>query len=169
MQLARFDGIAEEAAGAAGAPPVSRPWYHLSFEERAALVGALGGITFGYDIGVISGALVSLKEDFDLSADAEGLVVAMIAFGQMGGALVGVFLGFSGTEFGPLLAASPAGGSGGARARASRQRTRVGHAAADVLALLRRRIFLILILYKHNPHFQLWYQFLYHFHRLMYR
>ena len=92
MQLARFDGIAEEAAGAAGAPPVSRPWYHLSFEERAALVGALGGITFGYDIGVISGALVSLKEDFDLSADAEGLVVAMIAFGQMGGALVGGYL-----------------------------------------------------------------------------
>ena len=55
-----------------GAPPKEYPWYHLTFEEKAAMVGALGGITFGYDIGVISGALVSLTEDFELDANAEG-------------------------------------------------------------------------------------------------
>jgi len=48
------------------------PWWYISLEERAALVGALGGITFGYDIGVISGALVSLKGDFGLDDQAEG-------------------------------------------------------------------------------------------------
>ena len=72
-----------------GRARAGRPWYYLSFEERAALVGALGGITFGYDIGVISGALVSLQEDFNLDADAEGLVVGMLAFGQMPGSIIG--------------------------------------------------------------------------------
>eukprot|EP00614_Pseudopedinella_elastica_P000858 CAMPEP_0172596520 /NCGR_PEP_ID=MMETSP1068-20121228/16338_1 /TAXON_ID=35684 /ORGANISM="Pseudopedinella elastica, Strain CCMP716" /LENGTH=246 /DNA_ID=CAMNT_0013395597 /DNA_START=23 /DNA_END=760 /DNA_ORIENTATION=+ len=65
------------------------PWWYISLEERAALVGALGGITFGYDIGVISGALVSLKGDFGLDDQAEGMVVAMIAVGQIPGAVIG--------------------------------------------------------------------------------
>ncbi len=51
---------------------VKRPWYHVTFEEKAALVSAIGGITFGYDIGVISGALVTLADDFQLRASAEG-------------------------------------------------------------------------------------------------
>jgi hypothetical protein len=48
------------------------PWYQISFEEKAAVVGALGGITFGYDIGVISGALLSLNKDFGLDPSEEG-------------------------------------------------------------------------------------------------
>lgn len=67
-------------------------WWEVSFEMKAAAVGALGGISFGYDIGVISGALVSLTEDFDLNPSAEGLVVAMIAVGQMPGAIIGGFV-----------------------------------------------------------------------------
>ena len=50
----------------------TKPWWHTSFEEKAAIVGAFGGITFGYDIGVISGALVSLMQDFALTPTAEG-------------------------------------------------------------------------------------------------
>ena len=55
-----------------GSLPMDRAWYYLTFEERAAMVGALGGVTFGYDIGVIAGALVSLSEDFSLDANTEG-------------------------------------------------------------------------------------------------
>jgi len=73
-------------------PPTEQPWWKISFEERAACVGALGGITFGYDIGVVSGALVSLRDDFGLGASAEGLVVGMLAIGQMPGALVGGYV-----------------------------------------------------------------------------
>lgn len=73
-------------------PPTEPPWWKISFEEKAACVGALGGITFGYDIGVVSGALVSLKADFGLGASAEGLVVGMLAIGQMPGALVGGYV-----------------------------------------------------------------------------
>ena len=62
-------------------------------------MGGLGGIAFGYDIGVISGALVSLSADFDLSLDAEGMVVSMIAVGQLPGAFLGgvVTDGYGGT------------------------------------------------------------------------
>lgn len=60
-----------------------QPWYQISFEEKAALVGAIGGITFGYDIGVISGALVTLSEDFELQASSEGKYV--LSFGKLCG------------------------------------------------------------------------------------
>lgn len=63
--------------------------HELPYELWAAAVGGLGGLAFGYDIGVISGALVSLTEDFDLSADAEGLVVSMLALGQLPGSILG--------------------------------------------------------------------------------
>lgn len=73
-------------------PPRRSRLFYLSFEDKAALVAAVGGTTFGYDIGVISGALVSLKRDFGLDAHAEGTVVAMIAIGQIPGALIGGFI-----------------------------------------------------------------------------
>lgn len=56
------------------------PWYHLTFEEKAAIVGALGGITFGYDIGVISGALLTLNEDFGLDPSQEGHIKLFFLF-----------------------------------------------------------------------------------------
>jgi hypothetical protein len=54
-----------------GAPDGS--WFGLSYSDRAAIVGGVGGIAFGYDLGVISGALGSIVEDFDLGPSAEGL------------------------------------------------------------------------------------------------
>ena len=96
-------------------PPTEQLWWKISFEEKAACVGALGGITFGYDIGVVSGALVSLKADFGLGASAEGLVVGMLAIGQMPGSLVG---GYVCDRYGRKAAIYAQNGRQGSRARA---------------------------------------------------
>ena len=62
------------------------------FVYLAAAVSALGGMLFGYDIGVISGAILFVKEEFSLSAGLEEVVVSSVLLGSLIGALVGGFL-----------------------------------------------------------------------------
>jgi sugar porter (SP) family MFS transporter len=50
--------------------------------------GALGGLLFGYDTGVISGAILFIKEDMALSSMEEGIVVSAILLGAIIGAAV---------------------------------------------------------------------------------
>ncbi|MEU5838740.1 sugar porter family MFS transporter [Streptomyces diacarni] len=50
------------------------------------LVAALGGLLFGYDTGVISGALLAIESDFGLSAFSSGVVVSSLLVGAMAGA-----------------------------------------------------------------------------------
>ncbi|MED3791489.1 sugar porter family MFS transporter [Niallia alba] len=50
--------------------------------------GALGGMLFGYDTGVISGALLFIKKDLGLTPTLEGLVVSGVMFGAIVGALI---------------------------------------------------------------------------------
>ena len=47
------------------------------------------GFIYGYDIGVISGALSHLEERFDLSSIEAGLVVACLPLGSMFGCVLG--------------------------------------------------------------------------------
>ncbi|WP_086428072.1 sugar porter family MFS transporter [Staphylococcus cornubiensis] len=49
-------------------------------------IGALGGLLYGYDMGVISGALLYLKDDIPLNAFTEGLVVSSMLVGAIVGA-----------------------------------------------------------------------------------
>ena len=51
-----------------------------------ALVAGIGGLLFGYDTGVVSGALLFIDADFGLSPLASGLVVSSILVGAMIGA-----------------------------------------------------------------------------------
>lgn len=51
-------------------------------------VSALGGLLFGYDTGIISGALLHLREDLDLTSREQEVVVSVILLGAMAGALV---------------------------------------------------------------------------------
>ena len=53
-----------------------------------AAIAGLGGLLFGYDTGVIAGALLFIKSDFGLGSFAQGLVVAAVPIGAVGGAAI---------------------------------------------------------------------------------
>ena len=62
------------------------------FVYLAAAISALGGMLFGYDIGVISGAILFIKKDFTLSSGMEEVVVSSVLLGSLAGAAVGGML-----------------------------------------------------------------------------
>lgn len=51
-----------------------------------AAIAGLGGLLFGYDTGVIAGALLFIGPEFDLGSFAQGLVVAAVPIGAVFGA-----------------------------------------------------------------------------------
>ena len=53
-----------------------------------AAIAGLGGLLFGYDTGVIAGALLFIKTDFELGSFAQGLVVAAVPIGAVVGAAI---------------------------------------------------------------------------------
>src|SRR5580693_9938348 len=54
-----------------------------------AAVAALGGLLFGFDTGVIAGAMLFIVPDFNLGPAQQGLVVSAVTFGALFGALAG--------------------------------------------------------------------------------
>lgn len=54
---------------------------------RTAAVAALGGLLFGYDTGVVSGALLFIRDDFNLGAFGQSVVVSILLIGAVLGAL----------------------------------------------------------------------------------
>ena len=53
---------------------------------RFSLVIAIGSFLFGYDTGVVSGALLFIKSDFGLTAVQQGTVVSVLLLGAIAGA-----------------------------------------------------------------------------------
>jgi sugar porter (SP) family MFS transporter len=53
-----------------------------------AAIAGLGGLLFGYDTGIIAGALLFIKTDFGLGSFAQGLVVAAVPIGAVAGAAI---------------------------------------------------------------------------------
>lgn len=60
----------------------------LVFLIKIIFVAALGGLLFGYDTGVISGAIGPIAQYFELSPAAKGWAVSSVVIGCIGGALV---------------------------------------------------------------------------------
>src|SRR6185437_8969505 len=63
------------------------------FVTVVSWISALAGLLFGYDTGVISGAILFVKPDFSLSTFQEEVVVAAV--------LVGAIIGAIGTALAP--------------------------------------------------------------------
>ena len=58
------------------------------YVRRITFIAALGGFLFGYDTGVISGALIYIAPDFDLGNFGQQAVVASLLLGAVVGSLV---------------------------------------------------------------------------------
>lgn len=69
--------------------PPDRPGPHSKRLGLIAVVATFGGLLFGYDTGVVNGALKPMKEDLGLTAFREGLVVSVLVFGAAFGAVIG--------------------------------------------------------------------------------
>src|SRR6266404_228025 len=61
----------------------------MLYATLVTLIAALGGLLFGFDTGVISGALLFIIPEFHLGAAAQGLVVGIVTLGALAGALLG--------------------------------------------------------------------------------
>jgi sugar porter (SP) family MFS transporter len=74
---------------------VSDPSLHVpprvnhGFIFRISSIAALGGVLYGYDMGIIAAAAIFVKRSFALSTWMDELVVSIVLIGAMIGALVG--------------------------------------------------------------------------------
>ncbi len=59
---------------------------------RVSVIAAIGGLLFGYDTGVISGALLFIKTDLHASTFQQQAIVAVLLLGAMVGALISGYL-----------------------------------------------------------------------------
>jgi MFS family permease len=62
--------------------------YDLVYVYSICLVATLGGLMFGFDLGIITGVVPYIEHQFSLSGFNLGLVVAVFELGAMTGALV---------------------------------------------------------------------------------
>lgn len=65
------------------------PGYYV---YMAAAISALGGLLFGYDTGVISGAILFVREEFQLGSTLQEVVVSSVLWGAVLGAATGGLL-----------------------------------------------------------------------------
>lgn len=69
------------------AAPQVKPHNHRRALRTVTIVSTLGGLLFGYDTGVINGALPYMQEDLGLTPLTEGLVTSSLLLGAAFGAL----------------------------------------------------------------------------------
>jgi len=67
----------------------AQPEVRRSFLWKVSLIAGLGGILYGFDMGVIAAALIFVRESFSLSTRMEEMVVSVVLVGAMAGAVAG--------------------------------------------------------------------------------
>lgn len=68
---------------------VAQPRINHAFLLRVSCIAGLGGILYGFDMGIIAAALVFVRKSFDLSPRMEEVVVSIVLVGSLCGALAG--------------------------------------------------------------------------------
>src|SRR5688572_26386985 len=59
------------------------------FIYTVSAIAALAGLLFGFDTGIISGALLFIQKDFVISTEMKELIVSSVLLGAMVGSLLG--------------------------------------------------------------------------------
>jgi MFS transporter, sugar porter (SP) family len=60
-----------------------------SFIWRVAFIAGLGGILYGYDMGIIAAALIFVRDSFHITIQMQEIVVSIVLVGAMLGAIIG--------------------------------------------------------------------------------
>jgi sugar porter (SP) family MFS transporter len=67
----------------------ARPRVNSVFLWKVSTIAGLGGILYGFDMGIIAAALIFVRSTFSLSTQMEEVVVSVVLVGSMIGAVVG--------------------------------------------------------------------------------
>ena len=65
------------------------PVVRRGFLARVSSIAALGGLLYGFDMGIIAAAIIFVQRSFALSTGMEELVVSIVLIGAMAGAIAG--------------------------------------------------------------------------------
>ncbi len=68
---------------------MNQPHVNQAFIRRVSFIAGLGGILYGFDMGVIAAALIFVRDSFHLSTVMQEVLVISVLVGVMIGALVG--------------------------------------------------------------------------------
>src|ERR1700723_179534 len=68
---------------------IAQPKVNSTFIWKVSLIAGLGGILYGFDMGIIAAALIYVRSTFSLSTQMEEVVVSVVLVGSMLGAVVG--------------------------------------------------------------------------------
>lgn len=56
------------------------------------VIAGSGGLIYGYDVGIISGAMFQLNNRFNMDNNQQGLVVSLLSIGSLSGCLLAGYI-----------------------------------------------------------------------------